>query len=429
MAMSNLAKPYSLDLFLSLVLVTLAVHWLRRPTRLRWLGLLVAVAPVALFASYPVAFVAGTISLLLLRAAYRGGFSVRSLYLAYNLVVAAAFLGGYQVGEAQLGAGNGGARTYYQECWRAGFMPCTSASALGRWLLSTHTGELMSYPAGDRNGASTLTLLVFLAGAWWCGKARPHLLLLCLPPFGLTLAASALRKYPYGAEPRLDQHLAPFICLLVGAGGAALIEGFVRTALGRLRGAYVACAVLAGCGVAVSFMGTSKPSYWEREALWSRKIADELRSQAAGGDQVVVLEQEGQVLPTLRWQLLRLGARVDWGGKVDWRRLAGADNRLCLVSVRSGPGRPYAHGVTLEGGTESPLWAPYGAQSPARPVRSELADCLQRGGEAWAPVDHVTYTLQDKDWDSPPVRCDLFLCRPKGQADTRPHCLLSSWPR
>src|SRR5262249_49106434 len=159
-----------------------------------------------------------------------------------------------------LGAGNGGARAYYQECWRAGVMPCTSAPAPGRWLLSTHTGGLMSYPARDPHRARTLTLLGFLGGGGWGGEARPRLLLPSVAPLGPTLAASALRKYPYGAEPRLDQHLAPFICLLVGAGGAALIEGFVRTTSGRLRGAYVACAVLAGCGVAVSFMGTSKPS-------------------------------------------------------------------------------------------------------------------------------------------------------------------------
>jgi hypothetical protein len=338
-------------------------------------------------------------------------------------------VGGYQVGEAPLGADNGGARAYYQECWRAGFMPTTSAAAVGRWVLATHAGELMSYPAGDRNGASTLTLLLFLAGAWWCGGNRPHLLALCLPPFGLALAASALRKYPYGAEPRLDQHLAPFICLLVGAGGAALLEAFARTPVGRLRGAWVACGLLAGCAVAVSFMGTSKPAYWEREALWSRRIANELRGQASVRDQVVVLEAEEQVLPTLRWQLGRLGSRVCWGGKADWERLAGSDNRLWLISVRSGPERSYAHGITIEGGADSPLWAPYGAQRPARPVRSELDECLRRGGQAWAPVDHVTYTLQDKDPDAPPVRCDLFLCCRKGQTDTRPHHLLSSWPR
>jgi Dolichyl-phosphate-mannose-protein mannosyltransferase len=429
MAMSNLAKPYSLDLLLSLALITLAVHWLRQPGRLRYLVLLVLLGPVALFASYPVVFVAGSVSLLLLREAYRGGWRARALYLAYNLAIGAAFLGGYQIGQAQLGADNGAARAYYQECWQEGFMPTTSPAALGRWLLATHTGELMSYPAGDRNGVSTLTLLLFLAGALWCAKNRPRLLILCLLPFGLSLAASALRRYPYGAEPRLEQHLAPFICLLVGAGGTALIERVARTASGRLRWACVACALLAACGVAVSFMGTSKPSYWEREALWSWKVANELRTQASGGDQVVVLEPPEQVLPTLRWQLLHLGNRVHWSGQADWQGLVGSDNRLWLVSTRSGPGRPYAHGLTLAGGTESPLWSPYGSQGPARPVRSELDECLDRGGENWAPADHVTYTLQGSDCDTHPVRCDVFLCWPKGQTNTRPRYLLSCWPR
>jgi hypothetical protein len=176
-------------------------------------------------------------------------------------------------------------------------------------------------------------------------------------------------------------------------------------------------------------MGTSKPSYWEREALWSRKVANELRVQVSGGDQVVVLEPQEQVLPTLRWQLLHLGSRVHWGGHAAWDRLLGTDSRLWLVTARSGPGRPYAHGLTVEGGTESPLWTAYGTQGTARPVRRELDECLHRGGQAWAPVDHVTYTLQGSDWDTPPVRCDLFLCGPKGQINTRPRYLLSSWPR
>ena len=365
MAMSNLVKPYSLDLFFSLALVALAVHWLRQPDRLRRLAFLGALVPVAVLTSYPSVFVAGAVSLLLLPRAYSGAWRVRLLYLAYNVALAAAFFGGYQVGQRQLGDDSGAVRAFYQDFWKEGFMPTASPTALGRWLLTTHTGDLMSYPAGDRNGASTLTLLLFLVGAWSCARRRPRLLVLCLLPFGLSLAASALHRYPYGAEPRLDQHLAPFICLLVGAGAAAVIEWFARTGAGRLRGAGVACALLAACGVAVSLMGASKPSYWEREALWSSKVANELRTQASGGDQIVVLESPDQVLPTLRWQLTRLGSRVHWAGQVDWGQLAGTDNRLLLVSNRQGPERPYAQGVTLEGGAESTLWAPSGMSARA----------------------------------------------------------------
>jgi hypothetical protein len=429
MAMSNLVKPYSLDLLLSLALSTLALHWLRRPHRLRFLGLLAALVPVALLASYPAVLVAGAISLLLFRQAWRGGWRARGLYLVYNLAVAAGFLGSFWIGESQQGPNGGDVRAYYHEIWKAGFLPTSSPLALGRWLLSTHTGELMAYPAGDRNGASTLTLLLCLAGVGWCARNQRALLAACLLPFVLALAASALGKYPYGVEPRLDQHLAPFICLLAGAGGAALIEVLARTARTRMRAAWAACLLLAACGVAVSFMGTSKPSYWEREALWSWKIARELRGQAARGDQVVVLEPPESVVPTLRWQLFRLGDRVHWGGRPDWPRLQGPDDHLWLVSARHGPPRPYSQGVTVEAGTESPLWAPYGGQVPAAPVRRELATCLEHAGRAWSPVDHVAYTLQGSDCDTAPVRCDLFLCRPKGQPDTRPHYLFSSWPR
>jgi hypothetical protein len=429
MAMSNLVKPYSLDLLLSVALITLAVHWLRQPRRLRFLVLLVVLGPVALFASYPAVFVTGAIGLLLLGEACRGDWRVRALYVAFAVGTAAAFLGSFGIGQAQLGPDDGATRATYLEFWRDGFLPTSSPLAAGRWLLAAHTGELMSYPAGDRNGASTLTLLFCAAGAWWCARHRHQLLLVCALPFGLSLAASALRKYPYGVEPRLEQHLAPFICLLGGAGAASLIERFTRTPRGRLRAACAACGLLAACGVAVSFMGTSKPSYWEREALWSWKIANEIRGQANGGDQVVVLDRQESVLPTLRWQLLRLGNRVAWNGQADWERLRGTDNRLWLVSIRNGPERPYAQGVTLDGGTESSLWSLRRTQAPARTVRSELQECLDRGGQSWSPVDHVTYTLQANDCDSPPTRCDIFLSWPKGQINTRPRYLFSSWPR
>jgi hypothetical protein len=429
MAMSNLVKPYSLDLLLSLALTTLAVHWLRQPERLRYLVALAVLAPLALFASYPAVLVAGAIGLLLLGEVGRRGWRVRLLFGAYIVLVAAAFLGSYRIGQAQLGPDGGAARAYYQECWRAGFMPTSSLGAMGRWLLSTHTGELMAYPAGDRNGASTLTLLLCLAGVCWCARHRRFLLAVCLLPFGLALVASAMRKYPYGVEPRLDQHLAPFICMLVGTGAAFLLELWVRTASARLRMTWAACLLLAACGVAVSFMGTSKPSYWEREALWSWKIAREVRGQAAGGDHVVVLEPQEMVLPPLRWQLLRLGDRVHWGGQTDGIRPDGTGDHLWLLSTRHGPGKCYAQGLTLEAGLESPLWAPYGGREPAPPIRGQLENCLERAGGTWSLVDHVAYTLQGSDCDTPPVRCDLFLCRPKGQSPTRPRYLFSSWPR
>src|SRR5207248_6647902 len=107
--------------------------------------------------------------------------------------------------------------------WDAWFPPA-DLRRLPRWLLAVHAGNMLAYPAGGRDGGSALTLLLCLAGvAALAARRRRQLLLLLLTPFVLTFAAAALGKYPYGGSARVAQHLAPSVCLLAGAGAAALL--------------------------------------------------------------------------------------------------------------------------------------------------------------------------------------------------------------
>jgi hypothetical protein len=67
------AKPYACDLFVAVVLLALAVEWLRRPDRTTWLWGLAAALPLAFALSFPAVFVAGAISLALVAPAWRCG--------------------------------------------------------------------------------------------------------------------------------------------------------------------------------------------------------------------------------------------------------------------------------------------------------------------------------------------------------------------
>ena len=67
------AKQYGVELFVTLVLLTLTVEWWRRPDQTRWLWALAAAAPVAAWLCYPAVFVGGTISLFVGWMLWRGG--------------------------------------------------------------------------------------------------------------------------------------------------------------------------------------------------------------------------------------------------------------------------------------------------------------------------------------------------------------------
>ena len=229
-SMGTFVKPYSGDLLMALVLLVLAVEWLRRPQQLRWLVVLALAAPVALAASYPAVFVAGAVSLALLPTAWRSGWAGRGLFVAYNLLVAATFLGTYWlVVRTQLDPGNGSVSQYLQTYWADAFPPASPWPLL-KWLALVHTGQMMAYPVGGSDGLSTVTFLLFTFGVWtWWKGGRRSLLVLWLAPFALNLLAAVLHRYPYGASCRLCQHLAPAVCLLAGTGIAALVERFVQS--------------------------------------------------------------------------------------------------------------------------------------------------------------------------------------------------------
>ncbi len=218
------AKPYESDLLAALVLLSLAVLWWRSPEKDRYWWILALVAPIFLALSYPAIFVASGLSLALAPLVLAS--RKRSLFAAfavYNLTLIATF-GALYLGftSSQSAAVRWAYRWGY---WRAAFPPWDQPWRLPLWLIETHTGNLLAYPVGDRNGASTATLAFLVVGIavlWRRGPRTP--LWLLLSPFAMGLLAAILGQYPYGAATRITLYQAPSICILTGLGIAAVIR-------------------------------------------------------------------------------------------------------------------------------------------------------------------------------------------------------------
>jgi hypothetical protein len=241
-------KPYASDLLVALVLLGLALEWRRAPDRTSWLWLQAAVVPIALALSHPALFVAGGVSLGLSAPIWkrrRPGEWVP--FLLYQVAAAGTFLGLFALfTHLQEQVALKGLRIY----WADSFPPLDGAGRLARWLIQVHTGTMLAYPGGGRNGTSSLTFLAAAAGSilLW-RRGRRSIVVMLLAPFALTLAAATLRRYPYGNEARQMQFVAPAICVLAGLGAAWLLHAIP---LRRARAGLAALAVLllAGFGFA-----------------------------------------------------------------------------------------------------------------------------------------------------------------------------------
>ena len=246
-------KPYASDLLAALILLAMAVEWWQAPQRARWMWIMAAMAPIALALSHPAIFVAAGIGIGLAPAVLKTRRRlVSTAYAAFAISTVNAFLVLYLVFTRAQAAANLSAM---QTQWGAAFPPLDDPLALFQWLASVHTGSMFAYPCGGERGASSLTLLLFTVGAgvlWY--QDRKVIVLTCMAPFGMALAAAAMRRYPYGgpvahgSPARVMQYLAPGICLVVGVGAAALLS-FCRNPGFRGRIARVALVFLAAIGV------------------------------------------------------------------------------------------------------------------------------------------------------------------------------------
>ncbi len=274
-------KAYAIDLFVALVLLALAIEWWRAPRRIGWLVTLAAVVPLAIGLSLPAVFVAGGISLALLAPLWQQRRrSAWCIWFAYNVLLVASF------GVVFFGVV---AAQYEREfassmkaCWDLAFPPWRQPLRLMAWLAEAHTGRMFAYPAGGKNGGSTLTLVWFVVAIVFLWRHRRRVIVaMALLPMALALVAAAAQRYPYGFSARTMQYLAPTICLLAGLGAAVMI-GWIRSLETRRRVLHAALVVLFAIGIGFIVRDLLQPYKtiydWKDRAfavwLWTDKAHD-----------------------------------------------------------------------------------------------------------------------------------------------------------
>lgn len=251
------AKPYASDLLVSLAMATAAAAWLRERDRSRWLWALLALLPASLALSNPSVFVAGGLIIGLAAPVWRSRRWADRLALA----CCAAMLGGLFL-TIHIGFGrlqSAGAIEGLLRYWSADFPPLEDPLRLPGWLLSAVSGSMMAYPGGGDRGESAATLLAVLVGAAVLVRRRRGALLVCLlAPLGLNLLAAIFERYPFGGEARLAQYAAPAICLLGGAGAAAVWE-LVRSEGRRNRLLVGLLTAMVVCGIVPQIVSWRAP--------------------------------------------------------------------------------------------------------------------------------------------------------------------------
>lgn len=350
-SMCTLMKPYALDLFSALILLLPAAQWLKTPSRSGSLAWLVFLAPVALLASYPTVFIAGAVSLTLLLPVWKQGWKARLLFAAYNVTLLAGFLLSYYVGRNQLNTTTGAASTQVgmADYWADGFPP-HSILAFPFWFIRLTAGQMTAYPVGSSNGGSIITVLFCVAGIVVLAKQkRWRWISLLTAPIALGLVASILHRYPYGTSGRLNQHLAPGICILAGLGLALLIG---RTAHAK-RWTLIATTIFALIGLGGLIKDVFRP-YRDIGCEWTRSTALKIQKQLPAKEPVIICATP-QTMPNgvFTWYWLADQSRpVSWNfeppaASLNVRRLCGfhqgildaddASHRLAAELVKQDP--------------------------------------------------------------------------------------------
>lgn len=259
-------KPYSLDLLIATALMCLAAWGLRsdRPARAIWL--LMLATPAAIFGSLPSIFVLGAIiAILFLCGLIQKPAGWMAPTLALTLVAGGSFVSLYLF---FLAPHHDHCGASMEEFWSLAFPPIDGPLNFSRWFLETHTGRLLAYPIGDKNGGSIATFYICIVGIWGLARKSRGMLLLLIGPFLLTFLAALVHRYPYGGSPRITQHLVPAICILLGA-GVQLGLTWIQRERFRVRVAQLSLISLAILGTAMT-VGTMMRPYVESVDPWTR---------------------------------------------------------------------------------------------------------------------------------------------------------------
>jgi hypothetical protein len=201
------AKPYSVDLLLATLVLSVYTHARAWPLG-RQVLLWTALTPGLVFLSYPGCFLCGGLLTGLAVAVWRA----RSgrLWLGYGLwaaVTATCFL-------LLLGPIRAQHSEEMRSCWTDRFPEWERPWSVPLWAV-TSTADVVHYtcnPVGEY-----LAFLVFVGAVAFWRRGERTLVVLLTVPWSLALLASCLGAYPYGGV-RVLVYTAPAVLLLLGAG-------------------------------------------------------------------------------------------------------------------------------------------------------------------------------------------------------------------
>jgi Dolichyl-phosphate-mannose-protein mannosyltransferase len=392
--LASFIKPYSIDLFVSALLLNLAVEFMRQPKARTILVALAVVAPLAVGLSYPSVFVAGAVSLVLALGMREKTWGDLGWFLAFNALLLTAFLAHLLfVGRETDPANPPGLDAYMMGFWRSGFPHGGPLVSLW-WAVRVHFGKMFSYPLGFNGGGLMGLILLVLGARSLLREGQRQLVLLCLLPFALHLLAALLQRYPYGMHPRLEQDLAPCFCLLAGAGLAELIRKIGRTPVIQARWLLGATSCLAAVGIGVAVTVWREP-YHDVAAQWARSVAQDIQQQMRPDDVILVRRSTASCDITLRWQLLAMANHIQ-------------DDAAAAFLERRTTTRLWILDATCD-------HLPVGALEPVAMPPSEPCDPV--GTQGWQTVRHRRFRA-DLDRDQPIVSrfcCDVYLIEPSGR--------------
>ena len=230
-------KQYGVDMTIALLLYWFALHLLRKDASPKETLLLAGLGALAVWCSHPAVFVLAGIGLVLIGQAWlkkdrRQAFFYGLAALFWLLNFAALYLIQYR---------SLAANSYLTGFWADYFLPLTPSAPV--WIMDSLAG-LFNIPGGLPGGWPSLVMLVlFLIGLvslFWREQRWVWMFTICL---ALTLAASALQKYPFGG--RMGLFALPGLLLCAGEGLEAL-----RSLFGSRRVLGTAAALLLAVSLA-----------------------------------------------------------------------------------------------------------------------------------------------------------------------------------
>lgn len=363
-------KPYGFDLLMAIVLMMLASQYLLQRRR-RWLILLIPLTPVALIMSLPAIFVAAGVFVTLLLSSRRIIWTDRLLIAIYGLLTASVFL---LLFHRVIGTQFHGAGGEQLPLWS---WPPYQPIAFLRWFIHSHADNFFGYPLDVSYPWAGVSFALFCFGAVQllrnrCGMIAALLLL----PFLMNFAAAMLRLYPYADSPRVGQHLAPAICLLIGVGIAELIRICCRTVAARRS---VLALLLIGAlilGISGPLAIIFRPTSALRADRAARRYVRELLARIPSDATIAVLQPPDESAVIVRWYL------HEWPGNIVWN----------------------AHVSELLRETFKPIWF-----ISTVPNAESEADIDRQAGGSPSAVEHARFGSDDDGC------CDVFVFHAAGR--------------